>query len=249
MCVIVYKPKKATITKRVLRQCWDANPDSVGFMFAVDGELIIQKGYISFRTFYKDYRKQENIHNENFVLHFRIATHGKINETNCHPFVVNKNIGFVHNGILNCVHATKSKSDTSVFCTQVLKKLPINFLNRTEYRVLLESVCKAESSKFAFLNNRGTVHIFNESAGVWQGGCWFSNTHFEPGYELDKNWRYKPAHSLGHNVVDDYVECVWCSDYFPANEDIKSYEPCCEACAAELEQDKYPTTEQKWMKY
>jgi len=247
MCVIVYKPKKAVITKRILKQCWDANPDSTGFMFAVDGDLTIQKGYTVFKTFYKDYRKQENLHNENFVLHFRIATHGKINKVNCHPFVVNKNVGFVHNGILHCVDATKDKSDTFVFCEQVLRKLPSNFLNRKEYKVLLESVCKAESSKFVFLTNKGIAHIFNESTGVWNGGCWFSNICFKDNYELDKNWRYEPISNYTHNIADDYVECVWCGDYFPANEVADFCEPCCKTCQTELEQDKYiPDYAYKW---
>lgn len=248
MCVIIYKPKKAVITKKVLRQCWDKNPDSAGFMFAVDGDLTIQKGYTVFKVFYKDYRKQENLHNENFVLHFRIATYGEINEANCHPFVVNKNIGFVHNGILNCVNATKSKSDTSVFCTQVLRKLPVDFLNRTEYRILLESVCIAEKSKFAFLNSKGTVHIFNENAGTWSKGCWFSNIHFRAEYESDKNCQYEPISKYAHNLVEDYIECVWCGDYFPANEAVDVDEPCCKTCLTELEQDKYPVTEQNWMR-
>ena len=236
MCVIVYKPKKAKITKKVLRQCWDANPDNAGFMFADNSVLTICKGYTTFRTFYKGFRKQEKLHNENFVLHFRIATHGKIDKANCHPFVVNKNIGFVHNGILNCVDATKEKSDTSVFCKQVLRKLPNNFLDRKEHRVMLESVCKSESSKFVFLTNKGTAHIFSESTGIWQGGCWFSNTYFAWD---NKSILYSSVNKqdLSHKLKsNDYAECIWCGDYYPK----ESHLNCCGTCVEELEQDKFP---------
>ena len=241
MCVIVYKQKKANITKKVLRQCWNENPDSGGFMFSTKGELIIHKGYTTFKTLYKDFRKQERLHNENFVLHFRIATHGKINEANCHPFIVNKNIGFVHNGILNCVKATKEKSDTSVFCEQVLRKLPNNFLNKAEYRIMLESVCKAESSKFTFLTNKGVAHIFNELAGMWQNGCWFSNTYFMWDNEFVSK-QDLPQKLLFNELArtwqnnDSYTECIWCGDYYPKEQHLN----CCKFCAEELERDKFP---------
>jgi len=234
MCVIVYKPKKANVTKKILRQCWDENPDSGGFMFANNGGLVIHKGFTSFKPFYKDFRKHEQLYNENFVLHFRIATHGRIDKANCHPFVVNKNIGFAHNGIINCVKATKEKSDTSIFCEQVLQKLPSNFLNRPEYRILLDAVCKAESSKFVFLTNKGIGHIFNEVAGTWTGGCWFSNTNFARDSKPMENKWYK-KYSLVHIMGDDYAECVWCGDYFLKDEHLS----CCNTCREELEQDKY----------
>jgi len=239
MCVIVYKPKKANITKRTLKQCWNANSDSAGFMFSTNNNLIIYKGFTAFKSFYKDYRKQEKQYNENFVLHFRIATHGRIDKRNCHPFVVNKNIGFAHNGILDCVEAVEDKSDTAMFCENVLQKLPGDFLERKEYRIMLESVCTAETSKFVFLTNKGIAHIFNESSGTWRQGCWFSNLHFLPFDNTFPKRKDYSRENIGTNWMDqsdDYVECIWCGDYYQKSEGMV----CCKLCAEELERDKFP---------
>jgi len=229
MCVIVYKPKKADVTKKTLKQCWNDNPDSGGFMFAYNGKLNIVKGFVSFKKFYKRYRECVNKYrNSNFVIHFRIATHGLVDRANCHPFAVNKNVGFAHNGILNCVNVSlkSNKSDTKLFCENVLKKLPADFLNKQEYQILLEGLAQNECSKFVFLTNEGVCHIFNEVAGTWKNGCWFSSG----GYKTTN------VKTICRIENEDWYECLYCGNYAPVSELIEDdggY--VCSTCLEEVE--------------
>ena len=243
MCIIVYKPKSKNISKKILKNCWESNPDSAGFMFASGGILQIHKGFMEFKDFNKDFRECERQFNENYVLHFRIATDGGISKDNSHPFYINDSIGFAHNGILSCMNTPKAstKSDTALFCELVLQKLPANFLELKEYHILLESTADSENSKFTFLTNEGLCYIFAEEEGVWDKGIWYSNDGFKDDYgcvwKPYKGWKYSRG---AVNLADGYVECVWCGDYIPENESCNSqYEPCCEACAAELESEFY----------
>lgn len=237
MCVIIYKPKKATLTKKTLKKCWQSNPDSGGFMFSHNGILRIEKGFTAFRIMYQKFRECERRYNENFVLHFRIATHGKINKDNSHPFFVDNKIGFAHNGILDCVAKHKDKSDTMIFNENVLQKLPINFLTETPYQIMLESVAKQQRSKFAFLTNRGVCHIFNESAGEWKNGSWFSNMLWDYSADFGFSSYTKKSYKYDYTKYTTEIqsECVWCGCYIP---DCNMEEPICDKCIAELETAK-----------
>jgi predicted glutamine amidotransferase len=71
-------------------------------IYTNNGQIKVFKEMTNFDRFYKEYAKQRKANKgSNFVLHFRIATSGKIDKTNCHPFAVNKNLAFVHNGIIS----------------------------------------------------------------------------------------------------------------------------------------------------
>lgn len=239
MCIIAYKPKKATITKRMLRNCWDNNPDGGGYMFSHNGKLIIKKGFFAFRRFYQSYRKDERRYDGNFVLHFRIATHGKISKTNTHPFYVNKNLGFAHNGILHCVDVPKDsiKSDTMIFIKQVLQKYPDGFLNEQCYHISLEGIAKAESSKFIFLDDRDIVQIINEKAGVWHNGIWFSNDGYKDILSQQQDWESYTNKVYG---VEGWAECYYCGNSVPEDEirqDLCYEQNCCAECFEQLEDE------------
>ena len=117
MCIAIYKPKDVTISKAALQRCFVANPDGAGFMFAEDNQLHTYKGYFSFKNFYKAYQKHET---KQALVHFRIKTHGKTNKQNCHPFLVNDRLGFIHNGIING-YGNDRLSDTIQFNNAILK--------------------------------------------------------------------------------------------------------------------------------
>lgn len=242
MCVIVYKPKKADITRKKLLACWNDNPDGAGFMYASENVLHIHKGFMTFRKFYRRYRECERKNSDsNFAIHFRIATHGKVNPNNCHPFYVNEKTGFMHNGTLNCLDVTKnsSKSDTMIFNEDVLKKLPKNFLKRKEYNILLNSIAKAELSKFAIMDNKGTCYLFNESAGTWKQGIWYSSSVCDFGFSDYKRELFcytanKCSNKLIYN--EDWIECLYCGDYYPLSECVDTGAGfVCPVCAKETE--------------
>ena len=100
MCVIVRKPKGIKVPVETLRQCWQSNKDGAGFMYAEDGKLVFCKGLMSFKSFLRAYQKIQP-KNKEVLIHFRFATHGAVANAQTHPFIVQGNIGVMHNGIIN----------------------------------------------------------------------------------------------------------------------------------------------------
>jgi predicted glutamine amidotransferase len=212
MCVIIYKKPEGVITRRTLKQCWNANDDGAGYMWADSGTLWVQKGFMTFRSFYKTYRMAERAFpNASFVIHMRIRTSGRVDDYNCHPFKINSKVGFAHNGILtDYSHADSNKSDTALFCKQTLAKLPEDFINNAAYRMLIDSFCTREVSKMVFLGSDGAVFIANESMGTWNRNIWFSNLIHKSAYNSGAYPGYSYNRSLYH---DDVRRCVVCDTY------------------------------------
>ena len=115
MCVAVIKPKGVALpSKEILRNCFYSNPHGAGYMYVDNGKLHIKKGFMSFKTFYKSFINEGFTEEDNLLIHFRIATHGRIDGGNCHPFPITSKISFmrkvdntfngygmVHNGIFD----------------------------------------------------------------------------------------------------------------------------------------------------
>lgn len=217
MCMVIYKPKDEHVTKKTLKRCWNNNNDGAGFMYAGDNKLHIVKGLMCFNAFYKTYRAQENKLNTDYIIHFRIGTAGKNNQANCHPFKINENVGFAHNGILNCVNipTKSSKSDTAVFCEEFLQKLTKDFLFNSTILEVLEVIAFSENSKFVFMDNFGFVCISNEVAGVWDSGIWYSNDGYKTS---DFSMGFTSTADVTKIEEQDWAECADCGAYFPAKE-------------------------------
>ncbi len=178
MCIIATKPQETNIPKEVLRVCFDNNSDGCGFMFSNNGMLHLRKGFFNFDKFWNAYSEAMiNYNNPTTIIHFRITTHGATDYSNCHPFLINKEIGFAHNGVISFVDDDKQKSDTSMFNDTILKNLPKNWINNSSiFRLIEESI---GSSKLAFLTNDGDYLIANEELGHWKDGIWYSNDSFK----------------------------------------------------------------------
>lgn len=152
------------------------NSHGAGFCYSDNNRLFVEKGFFTFEEFIEAYNK---IPDESAnLVHFRLATGGKINEENCHPFYVNENLAFAHNGVFGCVNSTALHSDTYEFNRLLLQPL---FNKNTNYMVfkpemkyLLEKTIGY--NKVAFLNNSGKIAICNEDNGDWNDGIWWSNS-------------------------------------------------------------------------
>ena len=179
MCIIAAIPVGKEISKETLKRCWDNNPHGGGFMCGDGSKVVVFKEMQSFKRYWKEFTRARLIHrNSGFVCHFRISTHGKINVDNCHPFLVNKGLGFAHNGIIYSAPRSNDFSDTYMFNECILKKLPNGFLSNLSIATLIASYIGA-GSKLAFLNSKGVISIINEKAGVWDKGVWYSNTGYQ----------------------------------------------------------------------
>ena len=177
MCIAIYKPEDQVISKAALKRCFEANPDGAGFMFAEDNKLHIHKGYFKFKTFYKAYKDHET---KQALVHFRIKTHGKTDKTNCHPFLVNDGLGFIHNGIITG-YGDDKLSDTIQFNNAILKKIVKKHgsmgLFDDPMQELIENVIGY--SKLVFLDKKGNFNIMNEDKGHWYNKVWYSNDSYK----------------------------------------------------------------------
>lgn len=175
MCIAIFKPQGKIIDKERLKNCWDSNDDGAGFMYAENGVLYVKKGFMRFDDFYEEYVQHEN---NSVVLHFRIATAGGVNPENTHPFQVNDNLAFVHNGVIREVPDVKGLSDTAVFNKEILQTLPPDFLESDAMRKLIVSFI-GMTSKLIFLDNLGRGFIFNPQLGEMSDGVWYSNDTYK----------------------------------------------------------------------
>ncbi|MFZ1292202.1 MAG: hypothetical protein WAR79_19060 [Melioribacteraceae bacterium] len=204
MCIIILNTKEH-LSKELLNECWQTNSDGAGIMYAIDGKINIFKELKNFNTFYEYYSTlRKEFKKTKIALHFRIATSGNIDIYNIHPFNVNENLAFMHNGIINILLQKKSKiSDTIAFNQKILKQLPQNFLNN---HALVELISRyVERSKLLFMNNHGKYWIVNEHLGHWdKKGNWYSNySYCELPFLKQQNINWT------HDIID-YEFCQYC---------------------------------------
>lgn len=183
MCLIIAQlPTAQTLTIDELRIGWCNNSDGAGFMYVADGKLIIEKPYRRLQKFFKAYERAHSIYGMQspFVLHFRYATHGSKTKENTHPHpLASGAAGLVHNGILPIDPPHKSDmSDTVYFCQTVLGARPAAMLIDKEFGAWLANVI-GKGNKFVILAESGDMSIINETAGLWDGSNWYSNSSYK----------------------------------------------------------------------
>jgi len=181
MCIILYKPDKvdkSTITRETLYNCWTSNKDGAGIMFSYQNKIVVWKGLMTFEKFMQAWSMVPA--HAVTVAHFRIGTHGGKTEGNTHPFWIEQGeLATVHNGILSIkAREADGLSDTATFVEDVLKKLPEGWMDNAATLHLIDGYIGGYN-KLVFLNRRGRVLILNEQAGVWDMGCWFSNSSYK----------------------------------------------------------------------
>ena len=201
MCIAIFSPKNIFQTKQILENCWRTNKDGAGYMYANNGKIIIKKELESFDKFFSMYEEdwKEN-QDRNFVIHFRFKTHGSVNLDNTHPFMIQDDIAFCHNGIIN-IETYEDKSDTRVFGEGVLEYIPNlkEMIQNPGLQFLIES--SIGWSKLIFLDNEGDVTILNERDGIWEtDGSWYSNNGYLNTYQVVK----KGTGSKYHDWKDDW---------------------------------------------
>lgn len=185
MCIAIYIPKNKQVSKSALKRCYEVNSDGFGYAYFNNGHLIVRK-FVDKDVIPTEIEKFHELRKNNldkqFIVHFRIATHGAVGVRCCHPFVVNRGLVFCHNGILdskftNGLSKVSDMSDTMMFNKLCLQKLPRNFMDIPLYKFLLEN--SIGYSKMILMNKNGNVWILNEKNGYWDGGVWYSNSTYK----------------------------------------------------------------------
>jgi predicted glutamine amidotransferase len=180
MCIAILKPEGKILSKAVLQNCYQSNRDGAGFAYYNPeiNEVCIQKGFFNFDFFYEEFSKFQQY---KCLVHFRVATHRSVNGLNCHPWRVNDDLVFIHNGTISGMNANSDLSDTGNFCDSVLKEMLLEYPDfhlTDEFKWLIENSV-GTFNKIIFLDSHGNHVIINSQAGTWDEGCWFSNSTYK----------------------------------------------------------------------
>jgi hypothetical protein len=187
MCTFFVKKPKQNLSKEHFTTIIDNNPNGFGFVYTTGTKLMIVKSAKpNAESLWKKYSDAVAKHPEsNFIGHGRIATGSNIDYENTHPFMVNKQLVFVHNGIIRQFPSTAKRSDTYQYMEQVLRKLPRDFYKNKSIMDLISR--DIVGSKFAFLTLDNKVYIVNAHACVTdkETGVLFSNNNYKPSEYID----------------------------------------------------------------
>jgi predicted glutamine amidotransferase len=182
MCIAIFN-KSTLLSFDTIRNSFDNNNDGAGLLYIDGGRLQVVKETASAKAFYKKYKAIREKNTLPILLHFRIGTHGHFADYNLHPFLVNSQIGFVHNGVIRIAEIDARYSDTNHFnrlVLQTMKRPARIFKDGTNEAALVSHFCST-NSKLIFLNAAGEFRIFNEAAGHWDKfGNWYSNNTYKP---------------------------------------------------------------------
>ena len=199
MCIAIVKPPKVTIPNTILTYCHENNKDGCGMSYidSITGELITYKT-MDFTKFMAEYKEAfRNNPNSTFLLHFRVATHGTVNEFNCHPFQINEHQVMMHNGTIHkCAPDKRDKdedrNDTQIFNDSILSYLPNGWETSLGVQDLIEDYIGA--SKVITMNDKGEVNTFNKQLGNEYAGCWWSDYSYYKG--VRSLIKVKPTHGI-----------------------------------------------------
>lgn len=197
MCIIaVVAAGKPIPNDTILSTMWKNNNDGAGFMYAHKGKVFIRKGFMHYDKFKKALQAVPK--NAPIVLHFRIATHGGISPSMCHPFPLSDSlqqlkapnftakVGIVHNGIIP-IKPRAGLSDTAEYIVSQLaplsKALPKWYLNPNAVHMVENAI----QSRMVVMDGSGKIVVMGKG-WIEDDGIKYSNASYYPwemlyGYE------------------------------------------------------------------
>ena len=184
MCLIILNPSTGdAIPEQQLENAYISNNDGVGIAYAENGKLHMFKSVKRYTRMLRHYRRARRLGAE-ILIHFRYATAGVIADSTAHPFLIDSDYAFAHNGVLDGyngvvqVPKNSKRSDTQIFIDTILNRLPTDKWLWDDSKVsMMEDLISF--NKFAFLNKQGQWRILNENLGHWSNGNWFSNSSYK----------------------------------------------------------------------
>ncbi len=237
MCIIAVKPVGVKLpSMKTIENCWHNNPDGAGFMYAVNGTVCIEKGFMklkSFKTTLKRLEKSIDTTNVPIILHFRITTHGKTSPENCHPFPVSEKLPLLqmtkskaplavaHNGIIDIKLSQKDISDTMEYIISQLA--PLYQLKKDFYKheAGKKLIYNAIKSKMAFLDGEGRIETVGDFI-TGKDGLLYSNNSFKA-RTIYYKWDFWEDYSFRWYSSEHGKHLSWLTDddgYIISNGDI-----------------------------
>jgi len=181
MCIIISGLKK-DIPMEHITKATTQHPDGFGVMWW-NATMEAAKVYrtTSAKAFIKRFKELGD--GDKVVIHARYATHGKIQNSNCHPFFSPKfGAAMMHNGVISI------KTDGQCTDSETYLRYLEDCFNDLDDMLVHKTLVEGDiiGSKFVFMTSNGDIHIFNKHSGVERNNCWYSNSTVFP-YEWKGN--------------------------------------------------------------
>ena len=164
MCLAIAKPARAVIPVEHLEAGYEGNPHGCGFCYPEKGKVVVVKGLMKFDEFLKLYQEKEHLP---MLVHFRVSTHGKASQLNCHPFsMLNEQFALIHNGVIPITLQYPELSDTGNFAKLVMEpmlKIGVDLAKPAFVFLVQQSI--GAHNKVCVMDAKGKIVIYNESSG------------------------------------------------------------------------------------
>lgn len=188
MCLIAVKKQNKELPKKeYLKNGFLNNPDGVGIALLKSGRTLayIKKDFKTFDDFYNwisvNVKKEDML-----IVHFRLATSGKVDNGNRHPFPITKNkillrklelyCRFIvaHNGVISQYGGNKKYSDTQKFIIDILANVKNKLNSKTVLKLIANYI---GGDRLAIIDSINQCIILVGEFIEDEGICW-SNTGF-----------------------------------------------------------------------
>lgn len=220
MCVICVKPTDTLFpSKETLQNCFINNDDGAGFMYTFQDKVHIQKGLMTFESFWNclEQARQKTGDNVPYVMHFRISTQGHHKECT-HPFPLSSkmenlkklkgtcSIGVAHNGVIRLTSdGAKDYSDTMKFITDYLYCIVDGdkqwYKNNNKLK-LVERL--TENNRLAILDANGHIVTIGKGWIKDKDGCMYSNNSYSYKKQIITSYACSPWYQNNYDYDYDF---------------------------------------------
>lgn len=195
MCMLCVIPPNTIPSREKLENSALNNPHGFGFAIVVpeEGRIICERTMNADESINRFLELRNRYMTGYAMWHARIATSGKIDVSNCHPFLVpDKQYPLAtyvaHNGMLD-VHEEvgDTRSDTRIFTEDLLPAIGgVTALDNVQVFNLIDEFTRGSKVAILTVHPKAEyqIYMFHENAGHWdkETGVWWSNSSCELSY-------------------------------------------------------------------
>jgi hypothetical protein len=202
MCLIIEVPKNQSPKRWIVESALEYNADGVGIMH--DGKAVkwIKPSVDKIMAYLEEVKPVDA------AIHFRMATDGKINKANAHPFKLKNQSWLMHNGILGKYRTTKTaaKSDTRQFVEQFCN------VQISQHGSVPKAALEAEivGNAILIMLKDGSITKYGSGWNKFEG-CYYSNEYawdsptYASKYAVKSKVQYASRTAYPAYIADDYA--------------------------------------------